>query len=508
MKKALTIILSALAMMCAVSAEALDLPVKTVNGRQYYYYRAENGESVHGISKKLGLTREQIVHYNPGVADGVRRGAILYFPVEDFAAVEPEPSPEHVLPAVGGVAVQEADMNVTVPEIVMGIGTAVDTFGVRSARALVALPFGLDGDGEDRQNRHALDFYKGFLIAADTLAGRSGNVEIRAMDFVGPHTVPDTALTAVQVAVFPDNAGLVAMAERCAAVRTYVFNLFSVRDTTYRSNPYMIQANIPAEIMYRKAADGLLDAYGDYTPVIIRNISGRNEKDPFTEYLAARCDSAGRRCLRIEYTGNLSTADLAPLEASPETDFVIVPSSGTLAEFNKFAYVLRNFRDSRMAGADESVADDAGILPAVTAEADSIVPATQRIALFGYPDWMAFRSDAEELLYAMEATVYSRFYDDYDSFASRNIDSDFLRWYGEPMLESVPSQGLLGYDAGSFIIRNMRINGGVFRPDRSGDYRGVQSTFRLERVPGGGFVNTALYIVQFHPYGRMSAKVL
>ncbi len=108
----------------------------------------------------------------------------------------------------------------------------------------------------------------------------------------------------------------------------------------------------------------------------------------------------------------------------------------------------------------------------------------------------------------MQATIYSRFFDDYDNFTSRIIENEFLRWYGTPMIESVPSQGLLGFDAGCYIIKNIRANNGNFRPEYPFEYRGVQSTFRFERVPGGGFVNTALYIVKYLPAGRLSARVL
>lgn len=467
-------------MICAVCASALDLPVKTVNGKRYYYYKAQRGESVHGISKKLGLSREQIVQYNPGVADGVRRGETLYFPVEDFRETQ--------APVAAEDGLQPAEPLPPLP----------DDAPAKEAMALVALPFGLDNAAPSRQNQHSLDFYKGFLIAADTLSYRREQIEIRTVDSASGLPA-DSLLQTATVAILPEDIAMLdRTAERCRADGTYVLNLFAVRDTSYLSNPYMMQATIPSEIMYRKAADGLFRTFAGYTPVIIRNISGRNEKDPFTQYLAGLCDSLGRPCVRIDYNGNLTTADLAPLEANTATNFVIVPSSGTLGEFNKFAYVVRNFRDSRLGGTS---GDD----PEAAAP-DSIVPAGA-VALFGYPDWIAFRSDAEELLHAVEATVYSRYYDDYDSFASRNIGSDFVRWYGEPMIESVPSQGLLGYDAGCFIIKNMQANDGRFRPDRATEYRGVQSTFRFERVPGGGFVNTALYIVRFMPYGRMTATL-
>lgn len=488
MKPSIKIIAAACALLCFTVAAALDLPVTTVNGRQYYYYRAGRGESVHGISKRLGLSRAQIIEYNPGVADGVRRGEVLYFPVEEFAQAQDAPA-------------VETPEQVSVPETQI---TPQPQSGAKEPEVLVALPFGLESGASSRQNRHALDFYKGFLIAADTLTNRMGRAMVRTIDS-SAGAPADSLIERAAVVVIPEQASeFENTAALCAQNGTFALNLFAMRDSSYLTNPWMIQANIPTDMMYVKAIEGLRQTYPDYTPVIIRNLSGRNEKDPFAQALARTCSERGQRCLSIEYNGNLTTADLAALEAEPATNFVIVPSSGTLAEFNKFAYVVRNFRDSRIPSEEPMEPT------AYAAAADTIATpaAIGNIALFGYPDWMAFRSDAEELLHAMEVTVYSRFYDDYDSFTSRNINNDFVRWYGEPMIESIPSQGLLGYDAGCFILKNLLLNGADFQPSQGGTFRGVQSTFRFERVEGGGYVNTALYIVRFHPFGRLSATVL
>lgn len=466
-------ILAAVALCIAFCTEALDLPVKTINGRQYYYYKVKGNESVYGIARKLGISTRDVIKHNPSVADRIKKNTKLYFPVDEFS---------------DNVAQVEDSAEVAVVEV----DTVVPTIQ-RRPLAVLSLPFNLNGDRESRQAKHALDFYKGFLIAADTLAERSGRVEIQAVDSKSM-TLSDSLLQTAAVVVAPDDAALMSsLAARCAQNGTYMLNLMNARDNSYLTNPYVLQANIPAEMMYRKAVQGLMENYGDYTPVIIRNVEGRNEKEPFTKYLAAYCDSVGKECVHIEYNGNLNSSGLALLDARPTDDFVIIPSSGSLAEFNKFAYVVRNFRDGRRA--------------AVAEEAVDSVP-TQKIAVFGYPDWIAFRGEPEELLHAMEATIYSRFHDDYDSFMSRNLGSDFIRWYGTPMIESVPSQGILGFDAGCFIIKNIRANNGRFEPQSPAEYKGVQSTFRFQRVGDGGWVNTALYIVEFLPSGLMNSRVL
>ena len=79
----LTSVIAALA--CIVSAMALDLPVKTLKGTKYYYYKVKKNETVYGVSKKLGLTRDEIVSHNPAADDGIKKGMVL-FPLRRICA--------------------------------------------------------------------------------------------------------------------------------------------------------------------------------------------------------------------------------------------------------------------------------------------------------------------------------------------------------------------------------------------------------------------------------------
>ncbi len=82
------LILAAAASLCAPSISALDLPTKTINNRDYYYYAVQRGDTLLGVAKKLGVTREDITKYNPSAADGLRQGSTLYLPVSEFASVD------------------------------------------------------------------------------------------------------------------------------------------------------------------------------------------------------------------------------------------------------------------------------------------------------------------------------------------------------------------------------------------------------------------------------------
>lgn len=71
-----------LSLAATVSAFALDLPVTTVNGTDYYYYDVQPKETLFSLAQRLGITREEIIRYNPGADGALKPYTRLYFPVE------------------------------------------------------------------------------------------------------------------------------------------------------------------------------------------------------------------------------------------------------------------------------------------------------------------------------------------------------------------------------------------------------------------------------------------
>lgn len=461
-------------LMAATGAMALDLPVKKIKGKEYYVYEVKKGESVYGVSKRLGLSREEIVQYNPEAADGLKKKMKLYFPLDVFG-----PQPE--------VAVEEPDTIVAEEAPVVPAATSA---------VAVMLPFGLDKAEPSKLNSLCLDFYKGFLIGVDTLSNRTGKpIEIRAFDTDNASVealLEDSFVAGASVIVAPDGTEALSEIARKAAERgNFVLNLFNVRDTLQAANPFVIQANIPQHAMYALAESALASQFDGYMPVILRSQSGKNEKEAFVSYVTDRYRERGIEPVVIEYDGALRASDLNALSVDSGQKYVVIPSSGSLAEFNKIAYVLHNWRDRVRAMSVEN--------PELTE-----VPAVE---VFGYPDWTAFRGDALDMLHRLDATVYSRFLDNFTGFEATGVSQAFRRWYGSAMIESVPTQALLGFDAAGCIIKNLRANDGAFDPTYPAVYTGVQSAFRFERA-GEGYANSSLYIIQFTSAGRQVARVI
>lgn len=553
--------------MIGVAAFALDLPVKEINGKPYYYYTVKKGDTVYSLVSRLGITRQQLIASNPSAAGMLKAGETLYFSVDEFGdgkayIVEREPQEEpmpegrikhHVKKGetLYGISKQygvSQDQIVTLnPRVRNGVKTGMileipvkaeataepavsetateDESGIppinyqlnpvrpaivevgeelpeedvtatpdesedeeavndepvkRDASIAVLLPFMLDTEAPAKQAMLYTDFYKGLLIAADTLSNRGDSLKIYAYDTMGDINRLRTLLTEDQVKeasviIAPDDdRQLAAIAEAVAGSDTKVINVFNVKDSLFVNHNDMVQTNIPHRLMYGKALNAIDRLYPDFLPVILRNETGRNDKAEFIAFIREAYAERGIEPLELVYDGALLNAQV---ETLPDDGgkYLIIPSSGSLSEFNKFVHALKTVRES---SGDK-----------------------RRIELFGYPDWTAFRGDAETMLHTIGATVFSRFYYDPDSFDTRSLNQSFRRWYGDDMMEVVPNHGVLGFDVGNMIIRNLRANDGVFNP-ADGRYVGVQSSFEFVKPNDNedvGYCNDEVYILRFVP---------
>lgn len=80
--------LVAIATTIPLATNALDLPIKNVNGIQYYFREVKPKETIYGLCRELGLSKDEIVRHNPSVGDGLKAGMTLYFPVNEFNSGE------------------------------------------------------------------------------------------------------------------------------------------------------------------------------------------------------------------------------------------------------------------------------------------------------------------------------------------------------------------------------------------------------------------------------------
>lgn len=83
----ITSLLGILCMALAATANAApeSLPIKTINGKQYYSYTVKSGETVYSLCRQLGISREELLAVNPSVAEGLKAYQEILIPVKTTA---------------------------------------------------------------------------------------------------------------------------------------------------------------------------------------------------------------------------------------------------------------------------------------------------------------------------------------------------------------------------------------------------------------------------------------
>lgn len=564
-----------------VCMSAVELPIKKINGEDYYYYEVQPKETVFGLCRRLNLTKAEIVKHNPSVADGLRAGTVLYFPVElldgkgatssgtgdSSTSYTSEPSrhipvsratSHHVKKGetVYGICrhygISEEDLLALNPSLKSGSlkqgtilllpdgaspvdleqeeaakqpepteddrreitesdrtyvpdnggylsGTTVvdvtddtaedgeeDEEEADTLRVSVMLPFMLSQEHPDKQAQFYTEFYKGFLMAVDSLRSESMPLVVDVYDTSNDLDTVKSILMRPELMksdliVAPDGDGQldeIALFGRLNNVN--VMNIFAVKNTDYVLNPYILQSNIPHSDMYDSAVDGLLEAFPEHTLVLLSSLDGKTDKHEFISRLKAKAEQEEHPFVEISYHGYLKGSDLEGL--SPETRYLFVPGSGAHSEFNHIAGTLKTFKESR---------DD-----------------YNKALLFGYPEWITFPEESIENMHNLNSTIYSRFYNDESSLRSKDFARNFQKWYGTPLLNAIPVQGILGFDSGFYIIKALNDNA---RTGRSFDYDydGIQSSFSFSSPTDvAGKVNNSLYFINFRPSGIVDKRIV
>lgn len=487
----------------AVPSERSSMPeaIETIPGGEgYAIYEIKAGETLFSISNRSGVPLEAILEANPTLDPlSYSAGDRIKLPLGEAQPVIDASAASVAGASAGSPAVPAHDITETpqAPSASGSEGTSEfpATDGLRETAAVqdtlkiaVLLPFMLAEETPGRSAQLFTEFYKGMLMAADTLRDSAGEqVELMFFDTAADDDTLRSVLTSerlqeASLIVAPDNPAHLAMVMASVPEETLVLNIFAVKDDTYRQHRNLIQTNIPHDDMYRHAVDRFMTMYADRVPVFVRRTGGAADKDGFTSMLKERLISEGKDFREITFNTSLSDNDLSGIDPNV-APVVFVPNSGSKNEFAKFVGAITRLR--------EAAADPASV------------------TVFGYPEWVTFRGDSFDEICELGATIYSRYLAVDSDPGVRRLKDRYREWFGTDMFEAVPAQGILGYDVASYAVMGLR------QMEQTGtfpsEYDGVQSYMKLDwsgatdvgadgqTSSDGGLVNEALYFINFTP---------
>lgn len=427
-------------------------------------YIAETGDNLKKIAKRTGVDIDDLEDANPNVGK-VKTGMTIQIPVAKTDSVD-------VVVSEGNEYELQHNDSERIKEIYDSIHYLNSS---KSINVALMLPFMLNNSVETKQSKLYTEFYKGFLLAlkdvneryndneinvytydtegtTDKLMSILSTDEVKEMDLI---FAPDALEQLDSISSFSKSNGI------------YVVNTFSVKDENYDNNPYMFQINIPQDNMYADVCDWISKDFKDYEVVFIHK-KGNAKKD-IADNLKGYLEQERRTVKEVEYSSVLTCEELLEVVNVNEKT-LFIPTSGTKASLSQMIPALKKLKDENP---------------------------MMESAVVGYPEWAVYMEDWGQDFHTINAHFYSRVFVDEKANDFEKFNSEYLKWYGEDLIESTPCFGYLGYDTGKYFLSEMCKNGKDFNQNSS-EYVGLQSSFEFDRINSwSGFVNQALYLVHF-----------
>ena len=430
-------------------------------------------ETLYKIARDHGITITQLLLANPDLDENhYEAGQVIMVPAatlkEDVAeATHQQPADQQ--------PVTEQPVAAEIPAWPVADKPSPEALNERPMVIAVALPFMAQESNRPKSAVSATEFYKGPLIAVDSLGNQGRPVKILAYDTKGTvegakSVLNDPHLSSADIIIGPDKPDQFQLFAQYAKEHGInIMNLFVVKDESYRQNPYVMHANITHTDMYNKATDYYLKSAPTAMIVVLKRKDGQTDKKEFIDMLRLKASRDGRKVVELEFTGTLTAGNL---EALPEAaNIVFIPISSKSEELSRILPAIETFKKEK---------------------------AESEIRLFGYPEWLVIRNDLLDKMYTVDTQLFSRFYSVADDYETNALNSSFVHWYGSPMASTVPRQGAYGFDTGVFIIKALNANNGDFN-QYTPVYDGVQNAFNFIRIPGGGRINNELFILHYTP---------
>ncbi|MCM1292740.1 MAG: LysM peptidoglycan-binding domain-containing protein [Bacteroides sp.] len=427
-------------------------------------YIVKDGDTFYGIARRFGISVEQLMNANPSIVI-LQPDMKLVLP-EACAESQPDPSVEPATPAVPAapsapsVLASESDQGV--PLIIA-----------------VALPF-TDTKAKSARSQRAIEFYRGLVLAVDSMRYRGVPIRLFAFDTKGTDEgakaiINDTHFREANLIIAPDQQSqMEPFIEYAADNHVYLMNLYQIKDQSQNQNAYVMNANIPS--MNEKAIEYFMTTYSDMTPVFLKRKGGKADQADFVQSFKQALDAAKVKYHEIEFVDNLSVATLNKLPQN--ANYAFIPVASDSGELQKLIDAVVKYRESNAA--------------------------TSNAALWGYSRWLTLRNEEMvKKLHDSNTMVFSRFYNVYNDPMQESLQEKFSHWYGSRVANNIPAQGTYGFDIGMYLISALSANKGDFSKFTPA-YEGIQNSFNFVRVPSGGFVNNDMYIINFAPNGITS----
>lgn len=429
---------------------------QTQNWREKYQVKKK--DTLYGIAKKYNISVDALIEANPEMkVDGfeLKKGSYVCIPY-----------------AASGTSGQTSATPVRTL-----MQTASRQFSGKTVRVGVMLPLhDVDGDG-----RRMTEFYRGMLMACDSLRAEGMNIDIHAwnvnIDADITNFIKQPGAAKCDIIFGPLYSKQVhALAEFCKARDIQMVIPFSIMGDDVSMYKQIFQVYQTNDRQTNNSIETFLKLFPNCHPVFIDCNDKTSTKGNFTFGLRTRLESHN---IGYGITNIGSSDDLFVKQFSQNRQNIVILNTGRSPELtlalNKLAILKAN-------------------------------NPTLKIKLFGYTEWMMYLGIDEAKFHEFDTYIPSTFYYNPASPRTQSLTRSYRQWFKTDMQNALPRFALTGYDYAQFFLRGFAKYGKAFRGVKNqNSWKAVQAPLRFKQVGAAGMQNDFFQLVHFMPNGNVEA---
>lgn len=450
----------------------------------YFLYKVKTGDSFYSFKQKFGVEREELIRLNPELVDGLKVGNYIILPKrvkqEELSWLEKLFAQEQPEKKIGPV--QESTQNVkdslNIPREVPVEPVIIDTDTAtvdltKTYRIALLLPF--ESEKLDSMDHYdltlspvsemSLQFYQGFLVAADSLSQSGMNLSLKVYD---THNSLFTVkkLTSELKAFAPDLVVGPAFKEHVE----YVADAFK-EDQVPVISPLSMSVSV-------EGRDNLIQIIPDKTSRLARIADIVNQRFQNAKVLFVHTG-------KEEELNQVQTINsrLQPRSDSSFISTAVVPEE-SLANQNQ----LRALLNPKGRTAVVLLGDDVVFLNDVVAKLHNLRDSS--ITLIGSSRMLSMSTLENEYLNRLKLTMTDIRHADYTHEATKN----FVGKYREEFKSEPSGFSMQGYDIGLFFLERLWKSGIYFHQNLAGEEVKTATGYNINKVADGGYMNNFLFV--------------
>jgi len=444
-------------LLLAVAAMAAETAMTQTTFKELH--KVKRKETIFGIAHSHGLTVQELIAANPEMNTPgyeLKKGDYIKIPFPSEPKVAPAASPSG-----------ESAAPIAMPTKPEAVRTDIRQ---RELRVGVMLPLHTqNGDG-----KRMLEYYRGVLMACDSLKTNGISVDIRAWNVTDEVSIgrflDDEHAADRDVIIGPLYSKHVqALGDFCREHDIRLFIPFSITGSNVGTNPAVYQVYQDGHQLNEAYASGFLARYKGHHVVIIDCNDSTSTKGGFTSTLRRKLEAAGQK---YSITNLRAGEELFQRCFSTTQSSVVVLNTSRSAELN-VAFAKLNGLMMNHPQLD--------------------------IRMFGYPEWLMFTRNNLDNFYKYDVSVPSTYFMSPLSHRAEHFAQKY-RWNFHQGMQAYHCRyAVTGFDHAYFFLKGLHLLGRQFSGAAgSAGYVPMQSPLGFERVGSdGGWQNQARLIVHY-----------